>query len=43
MKTMDCKLLGGACEKEFHANTFEEISELIKQHGLEMFQQMVVQ
>ena len=25
MKTMTCKQLGGACEKEFHANTFEEI------------------
>tara|TARA_R100000406_G_scaffold92819_1_gene82253 strand:+ start:181 stop:426 length:246 start_codon:yes stop_codon:yes gene_type:complete len=39
MKTMTCKQLGGACEKEFHANTFEEISEMSKQHGLEMFQQ----
>ncbi len=36
---MTCKQLGGACEKEFHANTFEEISEMSKQHGLEMFQQ----
>ena len=25
MKTMTCKQLGGACDKEFHANTFEEI------------------
>jgi len=38
MKTMNCKQLGGDCDKEFHANTFEEISELSKQHGLEMFQ-----
>jgi hypothetical protein len=38
MKTMNCKQLGGACEKEFQANTFEEIAELSKQHGMEMFQ-----
>lgn len=38
MKTMTCKQLGGACEKEFHAHTFEEISEMSKQHGMEMFQ-----
>lgn len=38
MKTMNCKQLGGACEKGFHANSFEEIAELSKQHGIEMFQ-----
>ncbi len=38
MKTMNCKQLGGACEKEFQANTFEEIAELSKLHGMEMFQ-----
>jgi hypothetical protein len=38
MKTMNCKQLDGACEKEFHANTFEEIAEMSKQHGMEMFQ-----
>ena len=38
MKTMTCRQLGGACDKEFHANSFEEISELSKQHGMEMFQ-----
>ncbi|WP_297794340.1 DUF1059 domain-containing protein [uncultured Eudoraea sp.] len=38
MKTMTCKQLGGACDKEFHAATFEEISEMSKQHGMEMFQ-----
>ena len=38
MKTMNCNQLGGACEKKFHANTFEEIAELSKQHGMEMFQ-----
>ena len=38
MKTMNCKQLGGACDEEFHANTFEEIAELSKAHGMEMFQ-----
>jgi len=38
MKTMTCKQLGGACDKQFHANTFEEIAELSKLHGMEMFQ-----
>lgn len=38
MKTMSCKQLGGACDKEFHANSFEEIAEMSKQHGMEMFQ-----
>lgn len=39
MKTMNCKQLGGACDKEFHANTFEEMAELSKAHGMEMFQE----
>jgi hypothetical protein len=38
MKTMNCRQLGGACDKEFHANSFEEIAELSKKHGMEMFQ-----
>ena len=38
MKTMTCKQLGGACEKQFQANSFEEIAELSKLHGMEMFQ-----
>ena len=38
MKTMTCKQLGGACDKAFQANTFEELAELSKQHGMEMFQ-----
>jgi len=37
MKTMNCRQLGGACGKEFYANSFEEIAEMSKQHGLEMF------
>jgi len=38
MKTMTCKQLGGACDQEFHANSFEEIAEMSKKHGMEMFQ-----
>ena len=38
MKTMNCRQLGGACDKEFHANSFEEIAELSKLHGMEMFE-----
>lgn len=35
---MTCKQLGGACDKKFHAETFEEMATLSKQHGTEMFQ-----
>lgn len=35
---MTCKQLGGACDLEFHANTFEEIAAMSKKHGMEMFQ-----
>ena len=38
MKTMTCKQLGGACDQKFHANSFEEIAEMSKNHGTEMFQ-----
>jgi predicted small metal-binding protein len=38
MKTMNCHQLGGACDKEFHASSFDEITEMAKQHGMEMFQ-----
>jgi len=38
MKTMMCKQLGGACDLEFHAETFEEMAEQSKNHGMEMFQ-----
>jgi hypothetical protein len=37
MKTMTCKQLGGACDNEFNANTFDEIAEMSKNHGMEMF------
>lgn len=35
---MTCKELGGACDLEFRAETFEEMAELSKAHGTEMFQ-----
>ena len=35
---MNCKQLGGACDKQFRANSFEEIAEMSKQHGMDMFQ-----
>lgn len=35
---MTCKQLGGACDMVFQAETFNEIAELSKQHGTEMFQ-----
>jgi predicted small metal-binding protein len=35
---MTCKQLGGACDLEFRANTFDEIAEMSKNHGTEMFQ-----
>jgi len=38
MKKMTCRQLGGACDKEFHAQTFDEIHEMSKSHGMEMFQ-----
>ena len=38
MKTMTCNQLGGACDKEFKANTFEEIAEMSKTHAMEMLQ-----
>ncbi len=38
MKKITCKQLGGACDKEFQANSFEEVVEMSKLHGMEMFQ-----
>lgn len=43
MKTMTCLQLGGACDMEFQAETFDEIAELSKQHGMEMFQKQDAQ
>ena len=39
MKTMTCNQLGGACDEKFQAETFEEIAEISRQHGMAMFQQ----
>ena len=39
MKTMTCKQLGGACDKKFQANSFEEMANMSQQHGMQMFQQ----
>ena len=37
MKMMTCRQLGGACDIEFNASTFEEIAEMSKNHGMEMY------
>jgi predicted small metal-binding protein len=37
MKTMTCNQLGGACDLEFSAETFDEIAAKSQQHGKEMF------
>jgi hypothetical protein len=37
MKSMTCRQLGGACDKIFQGNTFEEVAGLSKLHGMEMF------
>ena len=36
MKTMTCRQLAGACDEEFHANTFGEMVEMSQRHGMEM-------
>ncbi|MFP2997614.1 DUF1059 domain-containing protein [Spongiivirga sp. MCCC 1A20706] len=38
MKTMTCRQLGGACDMKFQAETFEQIAEMSKKHGMEMFE-----
>ena len=38
MKTMTCKQLGGACDLEFHAATFDAMAEQSRKHGMEMYQ-----
>ena len=35
---MTCKQLGGACDKTFSADTFDEIVTMSKRHGMEMFE-----
>ena len=36
MKTMTCKQLGGPCDQEFHAKTFDKMLKKSQQHGIEM-------
>ena len=35
---MTCKQLSGACDKKFHAKAFEEMAEMSKKHGMEMYE-----
>lgn len=35
---MTCNQMGGACDLEFRAETFEEMAEQSKKHGMEMYQ-----
>ncbi|WP_421879067.1 DUF1059 domain-containing protein [Marinoscillum sp.] len=37
MKAMTCKQLGGACDLAFRANSFSEIAQMSKEHGMEMY------
>ena len=39
MKKMICSQLGGACDQEFIAETFEVMATLSQTHGKEMFAQ----
>ena len=36
MKTMTCEQLAGACDEEFHAETFDEMGEMSRTHAMEM-------
>ena len=36
MKTMTYRQLAGACDQDFHADTFEEMAEMSKKHAMEM-------
>jgi hypothetical protein len=38
MKTMSCKQLGGACNKLFSTNSFDEIGMMSQVRGKEMFE-----
>ncbi len=38
MRKMTCTQLGGACDTEFEAATFEEMAEMSKAHAMEMLQ-----
>jgi len=36
MKTMTCKQLGGSCDLEFHADTFESMADQSKKHAFDL-------
>ena len=36
---MTCRNLGGACDVEFQADSFDQMAHLSRQHGMEMMQQ----
>ncbi len=38
MKKMTCRQLGGACDQEFLADSFDEIADMSRRHGVAMFQ-----
>ena len=38
MKKMTCKQPGGACDLEFHGETFDDIANQSKKHGMDMLQ-----
>ena len=35
---MTCRQLGGACDLKFYADTFEEMAQKSREHGMEMYQ-----
>ena len=37
MKSMTCNQLGGACEKVFSGETFDDLAAQSQQHGKQMF------
>ncbi len=39
MKTMTCRQLAGACDEQFHAETFDEMGEMSRKHAMEMVEQ----
>ncbi len=36
---MTCKQLGGACDREFEAATFDDIAAMSQNHAMQMFEQ----
>ena len=38
MKTMTCRHLGGACDLALQGETFDQVADLSKAHGMAMFQ-----